>query len=75
MHACTGQALGYQSARALSDYEGLVDLARQLYISLPGDAEREKCVGDLFRAFPSHPQLLQVGRRRVYPCKSAWKLV
>jgi len=57
-----GQALGYQSLRALWDYEGLVELARRLYTSLPGDAEREKCVGDLFRAFPSHPQLLQDNR-------------
>ena len=78
-----GHALGYQSPRALSDYEGLVELARRLYTSLPGDDEREKCVGDLFRAFPSHPQLLQVspftpsappGKKKI-PAEEVWNLL
>ena len=60
------RALGQQSAApwfpAASSYDGLVDMARKLYVALPGTDARSRVVGDLFRAFPQTPQLLQNDR-------------
>ena len=37
-------------------------MARKLYVELPGTDARSRVVGDLFRAFPQTPQLLQNDR-------------
>ena len=54
-----GYAVGWQSPRPLWHYDGLVDISRRLFKSVPSRAQRIQRVGDLFRQFPYEPQLLQ----------------